>query len=114
MPSSPDRILVIKLSALGDFVLSVASFQAIRAHHREAAIALLTTAPYRRLAVASGCFDALIVDPRPAWWQPSRWPALLRQPADVRFDLGSALQRSDRRGSFFRPLTPPKARKSVG
>src|SRR3546814_6483440 len=99
--SSPDRILVIKLSALGDFVLSVASFQAIRAHHREAAIALLTTAPYRRLAEASGCFDAIIVDPRPAWWQPGRWLALWRQLADGRFERVYDLQRSDRRGSYF-------------
>ncbi|HEY9539047.1 MAG TPA: ADP-heptose--LPS heptosyltransferase, partial [Kiloniellaceae bacterium] len=108
MPSSPDRILVIKLSALGDFVLSVASFQAIRAHHREAAIALLTTAPYRRLAEASGCFDAIIVDPRPAWWQPGRWLALRRQLADGRFERVYDLQRSDRSGSYFRLLPRPK------
>ena len=56
------RILVIKLSALGDFVLSIASFQAIRAHHPNATITLLTTAPYRRLAKKSGCFDDIWLD----------------------------------------------------
>ena len=63
---TPSRILVIKLSAFGDFVLSIASFQAIRAHHPDAAITLLTTAPYRRMAEASGCFDSVWIDPRPA------------------------------------------------
>ena len=41
--SQSQRILVIKLSALGDFFLSIGSFQAIRANHQDAHIALLTT-----------------------------------------------------------------------
>ena len=43
MPDTPihENILVIKLSALGDFVLSVGAFQAIRAHHPRAEITLL-------------------------------------------------------------------------
>ncbi len=40
-PLPPSRILVITLSAFGDFVLSIASFQAIRAYHRDAEITLL-------------------------------------------------------------------------
>src|SRR3546814_17278919 len=91
MPSSPDRILAIKLSALGDFVLSVASFQAIRAHHPAAAIALLTPPPYRRLPDAHGCFDAIIIDPRPASLQPGPLPALRRQLAAGRFEPVSYL-----------------------
>ena len=51
----PQNILVIKLSALGDVVLSIGAFQAIRAHHARARIALLTTKPFARLAEASGC-----------------------------------------------------------
>ena len=53
------NVLVIKLSALGDFILSVGAFQAIRAHHPGARIALLTTEPFRKLAEASGCFDEI-------------------------------------------------------
>lgn len=108
MAPFPARILVIKLSALGDFVLSVASFQAIRAHHPEAAITLLTTEPYRPLAEASGCFEAVWADGRPAWWQAGGWLALRRQLLAGRFERVYDLQRSDRSGAYFRLLPRPK------
>lgn len=108
MSPGPTRILVIKLSALGDVVLSVASFQAIRAHHPEAAITLLTTEPYRGLAEASGCFDAVWVDRRPAWWQPAAWLALWRRLGSGHFDRVYDLQRSDRSAAYFRLLPAPK------
>src|SRR6266568_4059670 len=47
------RILVIKLGALGDFVQALGPAAAIRAHHPEAAITLLTTAPFAELARAA-------------------------------------------------------------
>lgn len=104
----PSRILVIKLSAFGDFVLSIASFQAIRAHHPQAEITLLTTAPYRRLAEASGCFDRVWLDSRPAWWQPAAWLALRRRLTGGKFERVYDLQRSDRSGTYFRLLPAPK------
>jgi ADP-heptose:LPS heptosyltransferase len=108
-PSSPPgRILVIKLSAFGDFVLSIASFQAIRAHHAGAEVTLLTTAPYRAMAEASGCFDRVWLDRRPAWWQPAGWLALRRQLAAGNFDRVYDLQRSDRSRAYFRLLGHPK------
>lgn len=106
--SSPARILVIKLSAFGDFVLSIASFQALRAHHAGAEITLLTTAPYRAMAEASGCFDRIWIDRRPAWWQPAGWLALRRQLASGRFDRVYDLQRSQRSGAYFRLLGPAR------
>lgn len=106
--ASPARILVIKLSAFGDFVLSIASFQALRAHHKDAEITLLTTAPFRRLAEASGCFDRVWLDRRPAWWQPGGWLALRRQLAGGGFQRVYDLQRSDRSGGYFRLLPAPK------
>lgn len=107
-PLAPSRILVIKLSAFGDFVLSIASFQAIRAHHPEAEITLLTTAPFQRLAEASGCFDRVWIDRRPAWWQFGAWLALRRQLTGGRFQRVYDLQRSDRSGGYFRLLPAPK------
>ncbi len=61
-------ILVIRLGALGDFVLSFAAFAAIRAHHPGERITLLTTAPFAALARAAPWFDAVALDARPAWW----------------------------------------------
>ncbi|HMA16086.1 MAG TPA: glycosyltransferase family 9 protein, partial [Kiloniellaceae bacterium] len=108
MAPDPRRILVIKLSALGDFILSIASFQAIRAHHPDAQITLLTTAPYRAMAEASGCFDAVWLDRRPAWWQAAGWIALRRRLTAGRFERVYDLQRSDRSGTYFRLLPRPK------
>lgn len=62
-----ERILVIKLAALGDFVQAFGPFAAIRAHHPAADITLLTTPPYAGLARRSPWFDAVWEDGRPAW-----------------------------------------------
>jgi len=59
------RVLVIKLAALGDFVQAFGPFAAIRAHHPDAEITLLTTAPYGELARRSPWFDRVWEDGRP-------------------------------------------------
>jgi ADP-heptose:LPS heptosyltransferase len=59
------RILVIKFSALGDFVQAFGAFETIRKAHPDAEITLLTTPPYADLARASGLFDRIDYDGRP-------------------------------------------------
>ena len=61
------KILVIKLSALGDFVQASGPMKAIRKAHPEADITLLTTQPYRGMAEATGWFDAVWDGGRPDW-----------------------------------------------
>jgi ADP-heptose:LPS heptosyltransferase len=51
------RILVIKLSALGDFIQASGPMKALRAHHPDAHITLLTTDPYVAMGQATGWFD---------------------------------------------------------
>jgi ADP-heptose:LPS heptosyltransferase len=63
----PERILVIRLGALGDFVQSFGPFAAIRAHHASARITLLTTRPFAELGRRSPWFDEVWEDGRPAW-----------------------------------------------
>ncbi len=60
-------ILVIRLGALGDFVLSFPAFAAVRAHHATDRVVLLTTAPFVSMAEASPWFDEVRVDTRPFW-----------------------------------------------
>ena len=60
------RILVIKLSALGDFVLALAAMKKIRQAHPKAHITLLTTPPFEALAKASPYFNAVWTDGRPS------------------------------------------------
>jgi ADP-heptose:LPS heptosyltransferase len=94
------RILVIRLSALGDFVLSFAPFAAIRAHHPESEITLLTTAPFAELGLASPWFDRVVVDARPGWWD---LPGLLRLRRKLLgFDFVYDLQTSGRSSRYFR------------
>ncbi|MGZ3314437.1 MAG: glycosyltransferase family 9 protein [Caulobacteraceae bacterium] len=60
-----ERVLVIKLGALGDFVQALRAMAEIRRAHPKAKITLLTTPPYAELAQASGWFDAIDTGGRP-------------------------------------------------
>ena len=102
------RILVIKLSALGDFVLSLGAMQAIRAHHKGDRITLLTTAPFVELARASGCFDEVWTDQRASIWRADAWLGLRRKLRAARFDRVYDLQRSGRSGWYFRLAGRPE------
>lgn len=68
-------ILVIKHGALGDMLLATAAFAAIRAHHPDRPIVLLTSSPFVALAKCMPYFDEVWVDNRPKWW---RWLAWFR------------------------------------
>lgn len=93
-----ERILVIKLGALGDFVLAFGAFAAIRAHHRDARITLLTTAPFAELAERAPWFDEIRLDARPAFWN---LPGLWRLAATLRgFDFVYDLQTSGRSSRY--------------
>jgi ADP-heptose:LPS heptosyltransferase len=113
-PAPPQRILVIKHSALGDVVLATAAFQAIRRHHPSARIELLTTAPFRSIAEASRLFDAIWTDPRAG---ASRPHALIRLIAGLRarrFQRVYDLQRSDRTALYFHLLRAGRRLEWVG
>jgi ADP-heptose:LPS heptosyltransferase len=93
------RILVIRLGALGDFVLSFPAFAAIRAHHPTAEITLLTTAPFADLATRAPWFDRVAIDARPQWWN---LPGLFRLARQLRgYDFVYDLQTSARSARYF-------------
>jgi ADP-heptose:LPS heptosyltransferase len=93
------RILVIRLGALGDFVLSFAAFAAIRAQHPGAEITLLTTPPFADLGRRAPWFDRVEIDARPSWWN---LPGLWRLRPQLRgFDLVYDLQTSARSSRYF-------------
>lgn len=96
------RILVIKLGALGDFVQAFGPFAAIRAHHPDAEITLLTTRPYAALAAASPYFDHVWIDDKPKMWQVAKVLKLRRQLASGHFRRVYDLQTSDRSSWYFR------------
>lgn len=63
--SHTENILVIKHGALGDMVIATAGFAAIRAHHLDAHITLLTTQAYAGLMAQSPYFNEIWVDSKP-------------------------------------------------
>ncbi len=87
------HILVIKLSAFGDFCVALSAFEAIRAHHRDAHITLITTAPFADMARQSPYFDEVQTLARwrayqlPAWIAQAR--AFWRKPFHLVYDLQS-------------------------
>jgi ADP-heptose:LPS heptosyltransferase len=106
--TAPAAVLVIKLSALGDFVLAFPAFARIRAAHPKARITLLTTAPYAALAAASPYFDAVEADGRPDSLAGAL--ALVGRLRRRRPDLVYDLQGNDRTNLLFqalRPFPPP-------
>jgi ADP-heptose:LPS heptosyltransferase len=100
------RILVIKLGALGDFVQALGPMQAIRRHHANARVVLLTTEPYRSLALATGIADEVWVDERRSALDPGYWLRLRRRLRAGQFDRVYDLQTSDRSGWYFRLFWP--------
>lgn len=76
-----ERVLVIRLGALGDLVLCMGGFAAIRAHYPDAEIALLTGPSFAGFGLQMPWFDRVLIDPRPKMTEPLKWIKLIR---DVR------------------------------
>lgn len=96
------RILVIKLSALGDFVLSLGAMRVIRDSHPSAVITLLTTKPYAELARQSPYIDIVETDGRPR--QFFETVGLLRRIQRANYDVVYDLMGNKRTGSYFHAL----------
>ena len=103
-----ERILVIKHGALGDFILATGPIQAIRNHHPDAHITLMTTAAYAGLAEQGGWFNDIWVDSRPKLWQPGAWLELRHWLNSSGFDRVYDLQTSSRTSWYFKLLSDPK------
>ena len=100
--ASAKRILVIKLSALGDFVLAMGAMRVIREFHPDAHIALLTTLPYQDFARASGLFDRIQTNGRPETGKETR--ALLKSLRKEQYEVVYDLHTSGRTRNYFRAL----------
>lgn len=101
-----ENILVIKLGALGDFIQALGPMKAIRAHHPDAKITLLTTRPFEDFARACGYFDDIWLDAKPRWHQLSGWLALRGKLNGGQFSRVYDLQNNDRSSFYFRLFSP--------
>jgi ADP-heptose:LPS heptosyltransferase len=98
------KILVIKLSALGDFVLALAAMKKIRQAHPKAHISLLTTPPFEGLAKASPYFNAVFTDGRPENF--AQWIALRTRLRAAHYTRVYDLQTSSHSNRIFQLLRP--------
>lgn len=103
------HILVVKLGAFGNIILSLQAFAAIRQHHAGAKISVLTSASYAPWLSTFPYFNEVFVDPRPAWWDLRTTRRLARLLADGHFGRVYDLQTSTRSSRYFR-LFPAKFR----
>ncbi len=107
--TGPRRILVIRLSAFGDFIQALGPIAAIRRHHAGDRLTLLTTRPLAGFAEELGLFDEIVVDERPGPFALGGWLALRRMLRRGRFDRVYDLQTSTRTAVYawlFRPGMP--------
>jgi ADP-heptose:LPS heptosyltransferase len=98
------KVLVIKLGALGDFVLALAAMKKIRQAHPRAKITLLTTPPFEALAKLSPYFNSVETDGRPS--DLGDLSAMLRRLRQARYDRVYDLQTNSRTNWYFQALRP--------
>lgn len=96
------QILVIKLSALGDFIQALGPMKAIRNHHKDAKITILTTKAFEKFAHDCGYFDDVWLDDRPKLLNVGGWLKLRQQLNSKNFERVYDLQNSDRTSIYFR------------
>lgn len=100
--ASARRVLIIKLSALGDFVLALGAMRAVRDHHPSARITLLTTPPYKAFAELCPFIDAVETDGRPDGVAATR--ALIQRIRKADYDIIYDFQTSGRTANYFKAL----------
>ena len=100
---------MLRLGALGNIIQSLGPFAAIRAHHRNAAITLLTRGAYANWLGHAPYFDRVWIDDAPNWWDLPGWLHLRRRLIAGRFERVYDLQTSRRSSRYFQ-LFPRAAR----
>jgi ADP-heptose:LPS heptosyltransferase len=98
------KVLVIKLGALGDFVLALAAMKKIREAHPKAKITLLTTPPFEALAKLSPYFNSVETDGRPMDF--GDLTQMLGRLRKARYDRVYDLQTNSRTNWYFQALRP--------
>jgi len=101
-----EKILVIKLGALGDFIISLGAMRAIKKHHPNAHITLLTTKPFKQFARQSSYCDDIWIDERPKFFQPLKLLNLRKKLNSGKFQRVYDLQNNDRTSLYFKLFSP--------
>ncbi len=98
------KVLIIKLSALGDFVLALGAMKEVREFHPSAQITLLTTPPFETFAKACPYFDRVEIDGRPR--DTAGTSRLIRRLRAEKYDMVYDFQTSGRSSKYYQALRP--------
>lgn len=101
-----EKILVIKLGALGDIILAMEAFHAVRAKHPAAHITLLTRKPFVKLTSQMPWFDEVVVDTKPKFHQIGKMLKLRKVLREADYTRVYDLQGNDRSGLYFKLMGP--------
>ncbi len=80
------KILVIKLGALGDFVLEAGAMMEVRRCFPNAELTLMTGSPFLSIGKQMGIFSHYIVDNRASWLNLAEQYRIVKEVADGQFD----------------------------
>lgn len=109
-----NRILVIKLGALGDIFAATSAFEAIRTHHPADHITLLTTSPYEGFANQLGYFDEIWLEERIKLTHPQKLWNFRKKLRSPLFQRVYDLQMVDRTNFYHALIGPGKRPEWVG
>jgi ADP-heptose:LPS heptosyltransferase len=105
--SKNERILIIRLGALGDLVFCFQSFYEIRQAHPNAEIVLLTRPPFASFARSLPWIDRVILDTHPTWKTPLEWLKLRKEILELRPTRIYDLQGKRRQSILYSMLGGP-------
>lgn len=103
---NPERILVIKLGALGDVIQALGPMRAIREHHPNTEITCMTTAPFRDLIQQTGFCDAIWEHRRLSNIDLMGWITLRVKLRAPKYQRVYDLQTSSRSNRFYKLIWP--------
>jgi ADP-heptose:LPS heptosyltransferase len=101
---SANRVLVIQLGGLADFVAALAAARLIREAHIGARITVLTTEATRELAELCPYFDTVEADGKPQ--EPQAITKLIARIRAAKYDMIYDLEGSSRTKNYFQGLRP--------
>jgi len=102
--SEANRVLVIQLGGLTDFIAALAAAKRIRDFHVGAHITLLTTEATGELATQCPYFDAVQTDGKPK--EPQAITGLIKRLRAAKFDMVYDLEGSNRTNNYFQGMRP--------
>lgn len=99
-----EKILIIKLGALGDFAMAIGGMMKVRQLHPDAELTLMTATPFLTMARQMGIFSHIIIDNRVSYFNLKQQCRLFREIIGGDFDYIYDFQAVARTKKKYFPL----------